>query len=194
MRSELVALLFGASSALASSLPMEVRQGGCATGVHIILARGTNEILYESVMEETAAAVKDAIPGSDSEEVVYPATDDLVSQKIGYDATEGMIADYASSCPNTKIVLMGFSQGGWIMSDVACGKSSFSLPGKRSTEDTNLAVRQTGLQNGMSNFHPAHTARIYLTRISTRSCDARRPDTCRWVRLGYRHKPEIWRK
>jgi len=163
MRSEVVAMLFGASSALSFSLPIEARQGGCATGVHIILARGTNEILNESVMEETAAAVKDAIPGSDSEEVVYPATDDLVSQKIGYDEAEGLIAGYSSSCPDTKIVLMGFSQGAWIMSDVACGKSLLSLPGKRSEDGTNLAARQSGLQNGMLYSSTNSSARTRLT-------------------------------
>jgi hypothetical protein len=82
----------------------------CPPGVHIILTRGTNEVYGASVMEETATAVKDAIPGSDSIEVAYPATDDLVSQDNGYNAAESMITSYTSVCPSTPIVLMGFSQ------------------------------------------------------------------------------------
>ena len=108
MHATLPLLLLGAS--LGASSPLFPSQGACATGVHIILARGTGEIQNESIMEQTATAVKNAVPGSDSEEVYYPATDDLVSQKIGYDVAEARLANYTQSCPTTKVVLMGFSQ------------------------------------------------------------------------------------
>jgi acetylxylan esterase len=52
------------------------------------------------------------IPGSDSYAVVYPATlqNYQSSESQGVSAMTSDIEDYVKACPNSKIVLMGYSQ------------------------------------------------------------------------------------
>lgn len=62
---------------LATALPLktqlEQRQTPCASGVHIIVARASNEPPGEGIIGPVASMVEARIPGSDSEAIVYPA-------------------------------------------------------------------------------------------------------------------------
>lgn len=102
----------------------------CATGVHIIAARGSTEPPGEGPLQAVSASIEQSVPGSNDIAVVYPAT------LIGYDSSEAdgvtnmkqEIASYVQQCPTGKIVLLGFSQGGQVVSDVLGGGSINNSP------------------------------------------------------------------
>ena len=143
-------LTFLATTALAlpnpfTFLPRQVTTT-CATGVHIIVARGSTEPQGEGQTASLSTLIKNAIPGSDSYALVYPA---LLSP---YQESEGngtiallqTIQDYAESCPQTKIVLLGWSQGGQVSLDTLCGTSeegfAVTAPLAKEYEDKIAAV------------------------------------------------------
>jgi len=97
----------------------------CATGVHIIVARASTEKPGQGIIGAVASQVTDAVPGSDSEAVEYPATltDYLASEASGVAAMQKLIESYATRCPSSKIALMGYSQGAQVAGDVMCGTS-----------------------------------------------------------------------
>ena len=99
------------------------RQTTCATGVHIIAARGSEEDPGEGKCQSVSDLIKAAVPGSDDVAVDFPAT--LLtyesSESSGVANMAGQIQNYTAACPNTKIMLVGFSQGGHIVGDVLGG-------------------------------------------------------------------------
>ncbi len=84
----------------------------CATGVHMIVARGSTEQPGEGIIGAVATQVQQAIAGSDSEAVIYPATltDYTFSESAGVTAMRSSIQSYVAICPNSKIALLGYSQ------------------------------------------------------------------------------------
>lgn len=104
----LAPLLLGAS--LAAPL-LEHRQSSCAP-VHIIAARGSNEAPGPGAMASLAALIQAAYPGTDLESINYPAKlfpyDDSSAQ--GTAATTSQLTNYVNACPNSKIVMIGYSQ------------------------------------------------------------------------------------
>jgi hypothetical protein len=107
-------LLAAATPFLCNPMPLlEDRQtSSCATGVHIIVARASGEQQGEGIIGQVATDVVNQIPGSDSVAVDYPATLENYesSESQGVTAMANLIEQYTSSCPNSKIVLMGYSQ------------------------------------------------------------------------------------
>lgn len=110
-------LTLGAFS-LATALPLESlleeRQGSCALGVHIIVARASTEAQGEGIIGAVATMIKNRIPGSDDVVIVYPAAlaPYQPSEAAGVSALTSSITSYVGRCPNTKIVLLGYSQVG----------------------------------------------------------------------------------
>lgn len=112
---------------LATSFPIHIfsRQTTCATGVHIIAARGSTEDPGEGKVQPLSALIEAGISGSDDVAVDYPA--DLIDYPIS--ETEGVtnmlsqIQSYVAACPDANIVLAGFSQGAQIVGDVLGGGS-----------------------------------------------------------------------
>ncbi|KAK2000719.1 cutinase [Colletotrichum falcatum] len=122
--SPIVAL--GFLGALQGSVNVVERQtGACATGVHIIVCRASTERPGTGVIGEIATSIQGQIPGSDIEAVDYPAELNPYnpSQEAGVKAMTKMVQDYAARCPETKMVLMGYSQGAHVTADVMCGTS-----------------------------------------------------------------------
>ncbi|BGO98882.1 hypothetical protein NBRC10513v2_003284 [Rhodotorula toruloides] len=109
---------FGGSSSGSSTT-------GCATGVHIIVARASTEAAGEGIIGQVATQVKNQIPGSSSEAISYPATlyNYLASESAGVAAMTAAIQSYTQRCPDSKIVLMGYSQGAQVVGDSLCGSS-----------------------------------------------------------------------
>ena len=97
---------------------------GCGTGVHIIGVRGTLEEPGFGALENVTIELKKQIPGSSAYAIEYPAngiSKDGESIKYnffeysssvaqGYGALITHIEDFTEICPETKIVLMGYSQ------------------------------------------------------------------------------------
>ena len=85
----------------------------CTTsGAHIIVARESGAPNDVSVMNIVAEAVVDKCSGSDIAEVPYPALFDpyVESETEGVGNLTDMVLDYQSCCPDSQVVLMGYSQ------------------------------------------------------------------------------------
>ncbi|KAF7591018.1 hypothetical protein BBP40_002036 [Aspergillus hancockii] len=114
--------------------------GPCAK-VHIIAARQSTSWPGEGRMKDLSNLIKQQIPCSDSEALDYPAYGDIwryrASVFAGDKAMITAISTYASRCPDSKIVLLGYSQvstrnlrastrsdekqGAHIIGDILCG-------------------------------------------------------------------------
>jgi len=109
--------------ALAS--PLSTRQS-CASGVHIIVARASGEQAGQGIIGQVATSITQRVPGSDSVAVNYPATlyNYQNSESAGVTAMTNLVTQYVASCPDAKIVLMGYSQGAQVVADTLIGAGS----------------------------------------------------------------------
>ncbi|KAG6908820.1 hypothetical protein DXG01_003173 [Tephrocybe rancida] len=111
----LIALVFSTAAT-----PVAGPATGCSA-VHVITARASTEAPGEGII---GAVVSSIVTGSrqtvSREAIIYPATltNYLVSEGLGVTAMRTQLAAQASACPNTKIVLMGYSQGAQVAGDV----------------------------------------------------------------------------
>ncbi|KAH8173795.1 cutinase domain-containing protein [Sarocladium implicatum] len=102
------------------------RQVTCYSGVYMIIARGSNEDPGEGRPSIVADLVAAAIPGSGRVAVDYPAT--ITGPLYPTSVTEGIndaiekITSYVDACGDgAKIALLGYSQGGNVMTNVLAG-------------------------------------------------------------------------
>lgn len=97
----------------------------CASGLHLIVARGSGEPKGLGKIGVVAENVIEAVPGSTAAAVDYPATIEayFASEDMGVAAMTAMIAGYVADCPSSKLALLGYSQGGQVAMDVVCGTS-----------------------------------------------------------------------
>ncbi|KAM0343426.1 hypothetical protein ACHAPU_008607 [Fusarium lateritium] len=104
----------------------------CADGLYMIAARGTTEDKGPGVIGIIAEAVAKRVKGSVVKALDYPATlqdpDYKDSEAAGVKAMTSAVNDYHRSCPNGKIAVFGYSQGGQIASDTFCGGSGGDFP------------------------------------------------------------------
>lgn len=127
MAARLISVLACSQAVLGAAIISRQTTSKCATGVHIIAARGTGEAPGEGAIGSLASDIVARIPGSDSVALAYPA-----SVLPSYEMSEGSgtknmtmyIQQYVASCPNTKIVLLGYSQGAEVAMDTICGTTS----------------------------------------------------------------------
>lgn len=114
-------------AALTAAAPVSTRQS-CASGFYIIVARGSNEAPGEGKPGQVADLIEQMVPGSYSVAVDYPATiiddDGSYPESVtdGINDTEDKIKSYVAACGSgSRIVLVGYSQGGNVMTDVLAG-------------------------------------------------------------------------
>lgn len=116
-----------AAAVYAAPYQLTSRQSICYKGVYVIGARGSSESDGYGSVESLVNDIRAAIPDSGSVPLKYPATVDSpsydVSVKQGADAALGLIQDYQKSCPQGGIVLVGFSQGGEVFTDLLAGNN-----------------------------------------------------------------------
>ncbi|CAI7589277.1 unnamed protein product [Penicillium crustosum] len=96
--------------------------GVACANVHMMLARGTTES-YPGLLGTLTNKVLDAVPGSDYENIIYPATQEGSTPSYGEGIRNGtaQLKRYARACPESKIVLFGYSQGAMVVSDMLAG-------------------------------------------------------------------------
>lgn len=97
----------------------------CPSGVHIIGVRGTLEKTGFGAMQNITDKLKQKLSAVDAYAIDYPASgiaigDDgepnpdlreySASEAQGYAALKTHLEDYSTLCPDTKVVLMGYSQ------------------------------------------------------------------------------------
>lgn len=115
-----------AGAALAAPVDLKSRQVTCQSGAYIIVARGSNEDPGEGAASAVADLVEGLVPGSASVAVDYPAT--ITGPLYPESVTQGMndatakITAYVDACgAASKIVLVGYSQGGNVLTNVLAG-------------------------------------------------------------------------
>jgi acetylxylan esterase len=103
--------------------------GGCAA-VSIITARASTEAAGEGITGALVTQVVNASTQTVSRaSVSYPATlNNYANSSLqGINALKTQLTNLVNSCPNTKVVLMGYSQGAHVVGDVLGGGQGGSL-------------------------------------------------------------------
>lgn len=121
---KLTLLCLTASSAVSAfpSKPVEKRQADCAA-VHIFLAKGWNEP-YPGRQGKLAGAICYGLDSCDYEDIYFYNTPDAVYCDS---VTEGdvngvaQMTAYADRCPDSQLVLSGYSQGANVAGDILGG-------------------------------------------------------------------------
>jgi cutinase len=113
------AMLTGPSAAVAQPAPPQPgpAAGGCPD-VEVIFARGTTEAPGVGFFGQAFVDSLRAQAGSQSIDVypvVYPASSDFPTAATGVIDASNRIRDMVSRCPDTKLVLGGYSQGAAVM-------------------------------------------------------------------------------
>lgn len=127
MASRYIALATLALAGITSAAPIaEKRQTTCYSGVYMIVARGTDEAAGEGVASAVASLVAGQIADSGSVAVDYPASalDPIYPDSVtdGINDAISLIEDYVNACgDSSRIALIGFSQGGNVMTDALAG-------------------------------------------------------------------------
>lgn len=103
----------------------------CYSGVRLFVARGTLETQGESAQQVYVRQILSTIPDSFATEVVYPAAPFyfpltfISSVLAGISNAQNQIYTYHDACPDSKIVLMGYSQGARVMGHAIAGSNLF---------------------------------------------------------------------
>ncbi|KAG5961484.1 hypothetical protein E4U58_004251 [Claviceps cyperi] len=110
--------------------------------IHIIGARGTGIPPGYDLLLPLVNTLKAKYSGSTSEYLDYPACGGAAacgglsygdSARAGTKAIAQAVSSFNSKCPNTKFVLMGYSQGGHVIDNALCGGED---PNARITDTT----------------------------------------------------------
>ncbi|MGZ4512573.1 MAG: cutinase family protein [Mycobacterium sp.] len=119
------ALLFAAALLLAP--PLAPRASASCPGVEVVFARGTDEppgvgrvgqAFVNSLRQQTSKSVN-------AYGVNYPASKDFLAAADGANDASNHVQHIADNCPNTKLVLGGYSQGAAVIDIVTAAP----LPG-----------------------------------------------------------------
>lgn len=92
--------------------------------LHLILARASTEPPGPGFMGAVALLITQSVPNATLASVDYPATfsDYAQSQTKGVHELRRMMLAHSERCPDTKLALLGFSQGAHVIMDVLCGR------------------------------------------------------------------------
>ena len=126
VRTAFTSLVLAGAALAAPVKRIEERQVTCVSGAYIIVARGTNEDAGEGAASAVATLVEGLVPGSVSVAVDYPAsvTGPLYPESVtqGMNDAKAKITAYVDACGSgSKIVLVGYSQGGNVLTNVLAG-------------------------------------------------------------------------
>lgn len=121
------ALAASSLAALAAAAPaLERRQTTCYSGVYMVVARGSEEDPGEGKCQAVADGVTAQVPDSASVAVDYPASigDPLYWDSVtdGINSAISLVQTYIDACgSSSRVALIGYSQGGNIMTDALAG-------------------------------------------------------------------------
>ncbi|KAF7914137.1 uncharacterized protein EAF01_000543 [Botrytis porri] len=116
--------------AYASALSSEFDTRATCPEIHVFGARETTAPAGYGTAGVVVNLILAAHPGSTSESISYPACGGQSScggisygnsVVAGVSAVAAAVNAYHTQCPSTKLVLVGYSQGGQIMDDAFCG-------------------------------------------------------------------------
>ncbi|KAF5990054.1 acetylxylan esterase [Fusarium bulbicola] len=154
---------FALSAAVFAATVLSQKKGEkteCADGLYMIAVRGTGEDKGAGRIGEIAEDVGKRVNGSIVSPLDYPATledpDYFDSEGAGVKALSEALNDYHSSCPDGKIAVLGYSQGGQVATDVFCGGSDNKPMTMSLVKDSVVAVIAFG--------DPSHVANLTYDR------------------------------
>ncbi|QSZ33189.1 hypothetical protein DSL72_002775 [Monilinia vaccinii-corymbosi] len=116
--------------AYASALPSELDTRATCPEIHVFGARETTAPVGYGTAGVVVNLILGAHSGATSEAIVYPACGGQSScggvsyansVVRGVAAVAAAVNSFNTRCPSTKLVLVGYSQGGQIMDDAFCG-------------------------------------------------------------------------
>lgn len=99
------------------------RQQSCPP-IHVFGARETTAPVGFGSSQTVVNLIMNAFPGTTSEAIVYPAiggNNYSMSVAAGIRAVVQQTSAFAARCPQSKIVMVGYSQGSQIIDDAFCG-------------------------------------------------------------------------
>ena len=104
------------SHQLLTNQPRQHQETDCASN-HIFAARGSGEPAGPGAVGDLAGLIKSDNPSTDIEAIDYPALLDVndptiyaFSSYMGVSAVMWQVTSYYNRCPNSKLVLLGYSQ------------------------------------------------------------------------------------
>ncbi|KAI5210134.1 alpha/beta-hydrolase [Aureobasidium subglaciale] len=136
-----IALAIAQTSAAASVPQLQARQSACSD-VHIFLAKGNNEP-YPGRQGKLVNAICNGLENCDYEDILYynpvqspycPSVEEGVANGIA------QLNAYNARCPDTKLVISGYSQGSQIVSDIIGGGSGTFFDNCMTVPSPNLDV------------------------------------------------------
>ncbi|EOD45287.1 Acetyl xylan esterase [Neofusicoccum parvum] len=122
MHSTLATLVLLAGSALAAPVENNEKRAACAN-IHVFGARETTASPGFGSAGTVVNLILNAHPGATSEAITYPAAGGNSygsSVQAGTKAVAQAVTSYAQSCPDSQIVLVGYSQGSQIINNAMC--------------------------------------------------------------------------
>ena len=119
-------LFLVATAVAAAPTELHARQDSCSD-VHIFLAKGWNEP-YPGRQGALAGAICYGLDSCDYEDIIYEnadGSDFCVAVSEGARNGLDQMNSYAARCPGSKLVLSGYSQGGFIVSNILGGGGGY---------------------------------------------------------------------
>jgi len=136
-----VALAIAQTSAAASLPQLEARQSACSD-VHIFLAKGNNEP-YPGRQGKLVNAICNGLENCDYEDILfYNPVESPYCQSIDEGVANGIaqLNSYSARCPDTKLVVSGYSQGAQVVGDIIGGGSGTFFQDCMTVPSPNLDV------------------------------------------------------
>lgn len=126
--------VIGAASATSKELSARQELNTTCDQIHYIIARGTTEG-YPGSLGSLVDILLAKFPNSNYEDIVYPATQETSTDSYWQGLANGtqQFTSYADKCPDSKIVLMGYSQGALVVGDLLAGGGNNSELGNMTT-------------------------------------------------------------
>ncbi|KAK7725273.1 hypothetical protein SLS63_008270 [Diaporthe eres] len=126
--------VIGVASARAQEFSTRQELNTTCDRVHYIIARGTTEG-YPGSLGSLVDILLAKFPNSNYEDIIYPATQETSTDSYWQGLANGtqQIKSYADNCPDSKIVIMGYSQGALVVSDILAGGGNNSELGNMTT-------------------------------------------------------------
>lgn len=136
MRNSILATLAALTAFTTSSPIISPRQQPtCVSGAYILHARGSTETEAEDATLPVVAEIMAAVPNSAEQDIEYPAViisdDSFYSSSVrdGINDLISKIEAYVSACGvGSQIVLLGYSQGGNVISSALAGGLVHPVP------------------------------------------------------------------
>lgn len=140
MRAPFVPLLLFVAPAIAQELALAQRGDTNCTDVHIFLARGNNEP-YPGRQSKLVAAICNGLKSCDYEDIAYYNPFEApYCESVAEGASSGIsqITAYNERCPQSKLVVSGYSQGAHVVGDVLGGGGGVYFQGCVQTSNDGL--------------------------------------------------------